>query len=246
VANLLCRNIDVLAGFSAFSATVLGLSFIFGNSIKNMFESMLFLFVVHPYDIGDWVEIDGNPFEVVKISLMHTSFRDNGKQPTIMPNSVLLTKKLKNMTRSDEHLELLFIDVDIGMAHIVKDEIQHRLFEMCKNNPADFKTEPLWVKYVGVNANLKANLLVLWCYACAPGDWDRKLPLRDRGIQLVTDIMAKHGQNGARYTNSHNLLPSPVPGPAALPAGGIPGLPAGLQADMAAAMSSGSAHALRP
>jgi len=40
-------------GFSTFSATLLAFTFIFGNAVKNMFESMLFLFVEHAYD-GMW------------------------------------------------------------------------------------------------------------------------------------------------------------------------------------------------
>jgi len=51
---LLVWNVDILQGFSTFSATVLALSFVFGNSIRNTFEAMLFLFVQHPYDVGDW------------------------------------------------------------------------------------------------------------------------------------------------------------------------------------------------
>jgi hypothetical protein len=31
-----CRNINVVAGFATFSATLVGLSFIFGNSIRTM------------------------------------------------------------------------------------------------------------------------------------------------------------------------------------------------------------------
>jgi small-conductance mechanosensitive channel len=35
------------------SSVLLGLSFIFGNSIRTVFESVVFLFVVHPFDVGD-------------------------------------------------------------------------------------------------------------------------------------------------------------------------------------------------
>eukprot|EP00873_Tetraselmis_striata_P024661 jgi/Tetstr1/444925/TSEL_032743.t1 len=197
-------QIDVLAGFSAFSATVLGLSFIFGNSIRNLFESMLFLFVEHPYDIGDWVEIDGALYEVIKITLMHTHFEANGRVPALFPNFSLLPKQIRNMTRRPEHLELLFVEVDFGMAEAVKAEIKSSLTEMAKSHPNDYNPLPLWVVYVGVSPNLKARLLVIWTYACAPADWNRKLPLRDRAIQIVTDVFAKHKDSGATYTFTHN------------------------------------------
>lgn len=42
------------------STIVLGFSFVFGNSAKNIFESMIFIFATHPYDVGDLVCIDDN------------------------------------------------------------------------------------------------------------------------------------------------------------------------------------------
>lgn len=32
---------------------MLAFAFVFGNSIRNVFESVVFLFVVHPFDVGD-------------------------------------------------------------------------------------------------------------------------------------------------------------------------------------------------
>lgn len=34
-------------------------AFIFGNTLKNIFEALIFLFIVHPFDVGDRCEIDG-------------------------------------------------------------------------------------------------------------------------------------------------------------------------------------------
>lgn len=53
---------------------------------------MLFLFVEHPYDIGDWVEVDGKSYEVVKISLMNTTFHASGKIRAVIPNASLIPK----------------------------------------------------------------------------------------------------------------------------------------------------------
>uniref|UniRef100_A0A061SMR3 MscS-Like mechanosensitive ion channel MSCL15 n=1 Tax=Tetraselmis sp. GSL018 TaxID=582737 RepID=A0A061SMR3_9CHLO len=205
VLYMMIWRINIWAGFSAFSASALALSFVFGNSIKNMFESMLFLFVQHPYDIGDWIILDGTPMEVVQISLLNTTFYDNVSQPTIVPNVALMSRMITNISRCDSHQEALYFDVDIGMATVVKDEVRHRLFELTKNHPNDFKTSPLWVAYIGTSTNLKAKLLVMWTYACAPAEWNRRIPLRDRAIQLVTDTIAKHQGTSVGYTYSYNL-----------------------------------------
>lgn len=40
------------------SSQVVLVTFVFGNTCKNVFESIIFLFVIHPYDVGDRCEID--------------------------------------------------------------------------------------------------------------------------------------------------------------------------------------------
>ena len=34
-------------------------AFIFGNTCRTIFESIIFLFIIHPFDVGDMCEIDG-------------------------------------------------------------------------------------------------------------------------------------------------------------------------------------------
>lgn len=41
------------------SSQILLVVFIFGNSCKTVFEAIIFLFVMHPFDVGDRCEIDG-------------------------------------------------------------------------------------------------------------------------------------------------------------------------------------------
>ena len=41
------------------SSQLLLVAFIFGNTCKTVFESIIFLFVIHPFDVGDRCEIDG-------------------------------------------------------------------------------------------------------------------------------------------------------------------------------------------
>lgn len=41
------------------SSQLLLAAFIFGNSCKTVFEAVIFLFVMHPYDIDDLCEVDG-------------------------------------------------------------------------------------------------------------------------------------------------------------------------------------------
>lgn len=46
------------------TSQVVLLAFMFGNSLKTVFESIIFLFIIHPYDVGDRLLID--TVEVIK------------------------------------------------------------------------------------------------------------------------------------------------------------------------------------
>lgn len=41
------------------SSQLLLVAFIFGNTCKTTFEAIVFLFVMHPFDVGDRCEVDG-------------------------------------------------------------------------------------------------------------------------------------------------------------------------------------------
>lgn len=41
------------------SSQLLLVAFVFGNTCKTVFEAIIFLFVRHPFDVGDRCEVDG-------------------------------------------------------------------------------------------------------------------------------------------------------------------------------------------
>jgi hypothetical protein len=52
-------NVDISRGLTAFSTIGVALTFSLGSSVKSMFENLLFIFMQHPYDIGDVLVIEG-------------------------------------------------------------------------------------------------------------------------------------------------------------------------------------------
>lgn len=81
---------------STASTTLLSLSFIFSVTAQEFLGSCIFLFVKHPYDISDRVDIYGpdgiNRLEVERISLLYTSFkRVTDLELVQIPNNILNT-----------------------------------------------------------------------------------------------------------------------------------------------------------
>ena len=56
-----------------FSAKLVGLAFIVGSTCKNIFESFIFVFVMHPYDVGDRCVVDGVAVNNVQVFYLLTT-----------------------------------------------------------------------------------------------------------------------------------------------------------------------------
>ncbi|KAL4342617.1 hypothetical protein GQ457_08G006540 [Hibiscus cannabinus] len=84
------------------SSQLLLVAFVFGNTCKTVFEAIIFLFVMHPFDVGDRCEIDDVQMVVEEMNILTTVFLRYDNQKIIIPNSVLATKAIHNYYRSPD------------------------------------------------------------------------------------------------------------------------------------------------
>ncbi|GAA0175817.1 ion channel [Lithospermum erythrorhizon] len=84
------------------SSQVVVMAFIFGNTCKTAFEAIIFLFVMHPFDVGDRCEIDGVQMVVEEMNILNTIFLRFDNQKVMFPNSTLATKPIGNYNRSPD------------------------------------------------------------------------------------------------------------------------------------------------
>lgn len=59
IACLLILGIATSKFLLFLSSQIVVVAFVFGNTCKTVFEAIVFLFVMHPFDVGDRCEIDG-------------------------------------------------------------------------------------------------------------------------------------------------------------------------------------------
>lgn len=102
VMSLLILKIATTHFFIFFSSQLLLIVFIFGNTCKTTFEAIIFLFVMHPFDVGDRVDVDGVQMVVEEMNILTTVFLRYDNQKIIYPNSVLITKPISNYFRSPD------------------------------------------------------------------------------------------------------------------------------------------------
>lgn len=77
-------------------------AFIFGNTCKTIFEAIIFVFVMHPFDVGDRCVIDGVQMIVEEMNILSTVFLRYDNEKIYYPNSVLAAKPISNFFRSPD------------------------------------------------------------------------------------------------------------------------------------------------
>ncbi|KAL6215258.1 hypothetical protein ACLB2K_014689 [Fragaria x ananassa] len=75
-------------------------AFMFGNTCKTIFEAIIFVFVMHPFDVGDRCVVEGEELMVEEMNILTTVFLKLNQEKVYYPNSVLSTKPISNCYRS--------------------------------------------------------------------------------------------------------------------------------------------------
>ncbi|KAL4579028.1 hypothetical protein LXL04_015163 [Taraxacum kok-saghyz] len=99
---LLILKVATTHFFIFLSSQMLLVVFVFGNTCKTTFEAIIFLFVMHPFDVGDRCEVDSVQMIVEEMNILTTVFLRFDNQKIIYPNSVLATKPIANYYRSPD------------------------------------------------------------------------------------------------------------------------------------------------
>jgi len=92
-----------IATLTTAGTTLLSLSFVFAVTTQEFLGSCIFLFVKHPYDVGDRVDITGPEKEqliVEKISLLYTVFTRIDKMQVVQVGFTDLSNASQNANES--------------------------------------------------------------------------------------------------------------------------------------------------
>ncbi|CAH1419475.1 unnamed protein product [Lactuca virosa] len=89
-------------------------AFIFGNTCKTVFEAIVFVFMMHPFDVGDRCVIDGVQMVVEEMNILNTVFLRYDNEKIYYPNSVLATKPISNFYRSPDMGDKVEFSIDFA------------------------------------------------------------------------------------------------------------------------------------
>ncbi|KAJ4857530.1 mechanosensitive ion channel domain-containing protein [Trichoderma breve] len=137
-------NSSLLTTIATAGTALLSLSFVFAVTTQEFLGSCIFLFVKHPYDVGDRIEISGTQMLVDRISLLYTVFtRTDKMQVSQVPNIVLNNLWIENVTRSKAMSETFSVDVSFDTSfediELLRNEMEK--FVRSPENSRDFQPD---------------------------------------------------------------------------------------------------------
>jgi hypothetical protein len=141
---------------------LLSLSFVFAATAQEVLGSCIFLFVKHPYDVGDRVDVSEEHYVVERISLLYTIFRRvKDHKRTQVPHIVLNSLWIDNVSRSGAMREQLsvFVSFDTTFEDVALLKKEMECFVMDKENARDFQTD-VNIDVVGIAAMDKLELRI--------------------------------------------------------------------------------------
>ncbi|PSR80039.1 Mechanosensitive ion channel-domain-containing protein, partial [Coniella lustricola] len=149
---------------SSAGTALISLSFAISTTCQEFLGSIIFLFVKHPYDVGDRVDINGERLIVEKISLLYTIFTDlKEMQVTQTPNIILNNLWIDNLSRSKAMKESIEVNIsyDTSFEDVELLRLEMEKFVRHSDNSRDFQPDlVIGVGSVGDCDKLTLNLSI--------------------------------------------------------------------------------------
>ena len=128
-------------------SAVLALSWLFSATAQEFLQSCIFVFVKHPFDVGDRVTIYGNTgdsgkgddYFVKEISLLFTEFKKMEGHVVQAPNSYLNTLFILNQRRSGGLAEAVPVTVKFGTTLEQIETLRDRLLEFVTSENREYQ-----------------------------------------------------------------------------------------------------------
>ncbi|KAI1433335.1 hypothetical protein GGR50DRAFT_696163 [Xylaria sp. CBS 124048] len=125
---------------------VLGLAWVLQATAQEFLQSIIFVFVKHPFDVGDRVTVYGNTgstlqgddYYVTEISLLYTEFKKMQGHIVQAPNSLLNTLFILNHRRSGALSDVFTLNIRYGTPPSMISELEARMTEYVLANKRDY------------------------------------------------------------------------------------------------------------
>ena len=134
------------AALTSAGTVVLGLAWVLQATAQEFLQSIIFVFVKHPFDVGDRVTVYGNTgrlmqgddYYVQEISLLYTEFKKMEGHVVQAPNSLLNTLFILNQRRSNGLADPVELKLRFGTSEELIEELTSRMERFVLENKRDY------------------------------------------------------------------------------------------------------------
>ncbi|EGE08047.1 mechanosensitive ion channel family protein [Trichophyton equinum CBS 127.97] len=174
-------------------STLLALSWLFSATAQEFLQSIIFVFVKHPFDVGDRVSIYGNTganltgddYFVKEIALLYTEFKKMQGHVVQAPNSYLNTLFILNQRRSGGLAEAVPVIIRYGTTLEQIDALRQRLLDFVTSEKREFQSQVL-TELKEVTENYSITLNVVFFYK---SNWQNELLRLQRRNKFICNLM---------------------------------------------------------
>lgn len=174
-------------------SVLLALSWLFSATTQELLQSIIFVFVKHPFDVGDRVTIygttgakgTGDDYFVKEISLLYTEFKKMEGHVVQAPNSYLNTLFILNQRRSGGLSEAVPIIIRFGTSLEQIEMLRNRLLEFVRSEKRDYQPNVL-TELREVTENYSITLNVVFFYRSS---WQNELLRLQRRNKFFCHLM---------------------------------------------------------
>ncbi|KAF1810693.1 hypothetical protein P152DRAFT_467720 [Eremomyces bilateralis CBS 781.70] len=174
-------------------SAVLALSWLFSATAQEFLQSIIFVFVKHPFDVGDRVRVYGNTgaegqgddYFVKKISLLYTEFKKMEGMVVQAPNSYLNTLFILNQRRSGGQAEAVPIVIKFGTTLEQIENLRTRLLDFVQEEKREYQGKILTeLREVSEAHSLKLNVVFFY-----KSNWQNELLRLQRRNKFICALM---------------------------------------------------------
>ena len=181
-------------------SAVLALSWLFAATAQEFLQSCIFVFVKHPFDVGDRVSIygstgaqlKGDDYFVKEISLLYTEFKKMEGQIVQAPNSYLNTLFILNMRRSGGLAEAVPVVIRFGTTLDQIEGLRNTLLEFVRAEKREYQDKVLTeLREVTEVYSLTLNIVFFY-----KSNWQNELLRLQRRNKFICAMMVAMSEQG--------------------------------------------------
>ncbi|KAJ6780641.1 hypothetical protein PWT90_01737 [Aphanocladium album] len=183
------------AGLASASTSVLGLAWVLQATAQEFLQSIIFVFVKHPFDVGDRVTIygstgdkmTGDDYYVTEISLLYTEFKKMQGHIVQAPNSVLNNLFILNQRRSNGLADPVPLVMRFGTSADKIEELKDRMRNFCLENKRDYQATII-SEMVSIDQLRSCTMNIVFFHKT---NFQNELLRLNRHNKFVTELMAQ-------------------------------------------------------